>query len=83
MKNDGGQAFPSIIPKIYKTGFPGDAIDYVGGMSLRDWYKGQALIGAVAESYRNGNEFGWATPESVAKKCGEYADAMLKEREKP
>ena len=49
--------------------FPGGT-----GMSLREWFAGQALAG-IAESY-------WDAPDLAAKKAYELADAMLAERGK-
>lgn len=59
---DGGPAFPSET----ETG-------YYGGMTLRDWFAGQALAGSpiFGDGY-----------ESAAKRAYEYADAMLAERER-
>ena len=61
--NDGGPAFPS---------------DRFGelGMSLRDYFAGQALAGQLAEP-DSGKE-----PEYIANWCYRYADAMLAERQK-
>jgi hypothetical protein len=44
-------------------------------MSLRDWFAGQALMGLIAHGTR------W-TREGMAIDAYEYADAMLKKREK-
>ena len=44
------------------------------GMSLRDWFAGQALAGIAAH--------GEDGPEYSAKSAYEHADAMLKERNK-
>lgn len=71
---DGGPAFPQNLPDDFVWRLPGDP----GGMSLRDWFAGQALSGIVAtdafdlssESHQNG----WA-------RCAyQIADAMLKAR---
>lgn len=48
---------------------------YSHGMTLRDWFAGQALI--VATMYQT------VTPEDLAKDAYRIADAMLSEREKP
>jgi hypothetical protein len=43
--NDGGPAFP--VPDIYH---PNGQIEYgAAGMSLRDWFAGQALAGMIAK----------------------------------
>lgn len=65
MINDGGQAFP----------VPGDDDSYgTDGMSLRDYFAGQALVSVVKLDL---------TPNEVATTCYEIAAAMLEERQKP
>lgn len=44
------------------------------GMTLRDWFAGQVLSGTINDRYSG--------KDSLAEKCYEIADAMLKEREK-
>lgn len=73
--NDGGPAFPAPLAQdawgdiIYS----GDEADQVPtGMSLRDWFAGQALPQVDARSH--------GTPDDVAKECYMLADAMLKAR---
>ena len=56
---DGGPAFPT---------------QYGKGMTIRDWFAGQALAGIIAD----GEVFGG---KEVARASFEYADAMLKARE--
>lgn len=70
--NDGGPAFPiqGNIPLETKTILPYD------GMTLRDWFAGQALANVASERF-----FENATAECVARECYEIADAMLKESE--
>lgn len=83
-KPTGGSAFPPANHDAYGMG-PG-TIDDTGiydtqGMTLRDWFAGQALAGILAfpgavegdmnKSYR-----------SVVYSAYGYADAMLKERSK-
>jgi hypothetical protein len=43
-------------------------------MTLRDWFAGQALVGAVVNGELGAN--------SAAELCYRFADAMLKERDK-
>lgn len=65
---DGGQAFPMA------AGTPTEG-QWVDGMSLRDWFAGQALAGILAGSPD--------LPESragFAKTAYEFADAMLAAR---
>ena len=69
MKNDGGPAFPCSPTQIL-------GCDYASGMSLRDWFSGQALKGLLAYQGRMGTAYDrseWAF---------EQADAMIKERER-
>lgn len=74
-QNNGGPAFPT--PEVV---MPGQGAD---GMSLHDYFRGQALIGLVIanETITNGAQpLGWKV-ESVASAASRYADAMLAERE--
>lgn len=73
--NDGGPAFP--VPGVYSPdhGF----LAGVPGLSLRDWFAGQALAGLLAGAFR----------DTCRENCGEVpreayliADAMLAAREK-
>ena len=64
--DDGGAAFP----------VPNDAnINRQEGMTLRDWFAGQALAGLVFH-----NDFGNVSDENIAKGAYSYADAMLAAR---
>jgi hypothetical protein len=73
-KKNGGQAFPSVE---YFDGNPSYTKD---GMTLRDWFAGQALIGEMRES---GDDMDWLPrAELMAARCYKVADAMIKEREK-
>ena len=82
MDNDGGRAFPS---DEYNVNFGHDSGRYEicqqhPGMSLRDWFAGQALNGWAAG--RNGPatfEID-SNPRAVASACYRYADAMLEAR---
>lgn len=73
MKNDGGPAFPKT------TGETQGGYGYVksaGGMTLRDYFAGQALAGFLADSKVVD------TPSEMARGAYKMADAMLAEREK-
>ena len=70
---DGGPAFPQ--PNQAHPGNPQP--DNGPGMSLRDWFAGQALVGYLADTKHPDN----ATPSIVAQWCYANADAMLKARE--
>jgi hypothetical protein len=68
-KHDGGSVFPNLTPT-------NPQIEYCDrGMSLRDWFAGQALAN-TASNYR-GTAF---DPAGVARAAYEYADAMLEAR---
>lgn len=76
--NDGGPAFPR------PRGFDESMGTYPqNGMSLRDFFAGQALAGMAGE-YRAAQMYTCEfdeTCESIAKSAYELADAMLKARE--
>jgi len=68
MKKDGGPAFPLATeqPPYYVN----------NGLSMRDWFAGQALIGAMTQTHCDG----YGDPERLSKLAYKYADAMLAER---
>lgn len=74
-RNDGGQAFPCIELKC------GDNAIGSGGMTLRDWFAGQALTGmlgnsAMMDGFGNSKDvYDWCVLNSYG-----IADAMLKAR---
>ena len=69
MSGDGGDAFPWS---------PGD---FSHGMTLRDWFAGQALAGMLAfDGYSSPVTDKRITSEIFADSAYELADAMLKER---
>lgn len=70
-KNDGGPAFPRAAFGAPETGMLNHEQD---GMSLRDYFAGQALAGLLANPDVNGEVHHFATD---AYRC---ADAMLAER---
>lgn len=67
-KNDGGLAFP----------YPEAGFVESTGMTLRDWFVGQALNGWLASF----GQYETAGAEQVAEFAYATADAMLAEREK-
>lgn len=69
MKNDnGGAAFPVAA---------GPGQQFTQGMSLRDWFAGQAMQAQL--TYGKCRDM---TPEGIAEYSYEFADAMLAERNK-
>lgn len=91
-RKDGGQAFPS---EFFETEH-GDRVEaFAGspGMTLRDWFAGQALMLAQADYAKGipeydlramfGGRMGLRKEEIIAALAGRYADAMLAERSKP
>ena len=77
--NDGGPAFPHEGFKAdYEIGKGPVQIPHIfSGMSLRDWFAGQALAGLVFH-----NDFGMRSDEDIAAGAYSYADAMLAARNK-
>ena len=69
-KEDGGLAFP----------FEKTEREYFTGMSLRDYFAGQALTNLAGQrlsTTKNKTDF-----PDIAEQCYLYADAMIKERNK-
>ena len=64
--NDGGPAFPVS----YESN-----LNEAEGMTLRDWFAGQALAGLMADPSMGGSRI------PFAELAYNYADAMLKARE--
>jgi hypothetical protein len=82
MSNDGGPAFPHILR------YPNDHLDNVaGGLTLRDYFAGQALAGWIAnlrdavDEYDGEDAAFMQHQHEVARTCYGYAGAMLKARE--
>ena len=69
-KKNGGAAFPTSHSPDYPN-------EIIGGMSLRDYFAGQALQGMSAGQWLDPGDY----PE-VARRCYAKADAMLAERAK-
>lgn len=72
-KHDGGPAFEQLEVE------PGFRTYTYGGMKLRDWFAGQALIGTIVARSAAGLD---VMQESIAEECYELADAMLEARQK-
>lgn len=69
-------AFPRPMTRIQRIGGGITTDDGEPGMSLRDWFAGQALIGLLANSTVD------MSYEQIAVCCNKHADAMLAERSK-
>ena len=73
--DDGGPAFPvPLLPGETWIG-PGSPL----GMTLRDWFAGQALNGYLA-SWETNNAPDFYETDHVAKTAYTYADAMIEAR---
>lgn len=69
--DDGGPAFP-VHPESHNRS---DAeYNVLSGMTLRDWFAGQALAGLLADTEVN------STFLNVAARCYTMADAMIESR---
>ena len=76
---DGGPAFPQIVAEIH--GQATHSSDFgMPGMSLRDWFAGQAMAAMISKPLSGSVaiEVFTATAESAYR----FADAMLAERDK-
>lgn len=77
---DGGPAFPSQM--MDRNGIP--YAQGVFGMSLRDYFAGQALVGVMAQGSglrREGNGTATILSDEIARASYRLADAMLAARE--
>jgi hypothetical protein len=74
-EKDGGPAFPQTDLTAYGMG-PAETNN--GGMSLRDWFAGQALAGLMSNC--TGDGLSTWLPESAAFRAYTIADAMLEAR---
>jgi hypothetical protein len=77
MKNDGGTAFPDQGQIILANGQWNDG--WSPGMSLRDWFAGEALKGILSNPALI-DTISQSTPDWIAIHAGLVADAMLKNR---
>lgn len=73
-KQTGGPAFPLAVNKTDHR--------YTHGMSLRDWFAGQALAGLLANPEIDNIDENASLEDSLANAAYITADAMLKERDK-
>ncbi len=78
--NDGGSAFPHGDMMVWKgkpNGTGGGVLHAeTPGMTLRDWFAGQALAGLVFH-----NNYGARSDDEIANGAYAYADAMIAARE--
>lgn len=72
--NDGGNAFPAF-GVVEENGVP--IYFRQQGMSFRDYFAGQALIGMLSNNITHVP----IPADLLARGCYQYADAMLKARE--
>lgn len=84
-KDDGGPAFPKIWESV---NFGDGQIPSQGGITTRDYFAAKAMEGFIGGKMLSLLEFIFGTssrwsPEFVAERAYEYADAMLAERRKP
>ena len=73
--NDGGPAFPGGLNSAKVT-----RVTVEGGMSLRDFFAGQALVSLIHRREMTNCE-AYSRPE-LASEAYHYADAMIEERNK-
>ena len=74
MKEDGGKA----LPQVQQQCLQGGQSEYIGGMSLRDYFAGQALTGLLAADTQERHDEEWMAVSAYS-----ISDAMLAERVKP
>jgi hypothetical protein len=79
-EQDGGPAFPDQGQRMEGDGKWNQ--QWSPGMSLRDWFAGQALIGIVADDIKQGLPADGLDIRHVADAAYRYADAMLEARKK-
>lgn len=81
-KQDGGPAYPQHRVTLREDGVTIDEA-VTGGMSLRDWFAGQVLMGHFASGgHMSGGSLSSNGRSEVARNCYMAADAMLKARGK-
>jgi len=77
---NGGQAFPQVtgghVEAPEGSSHNNLRLKTAGGMSLRDYFAGQALSGVFQEAITDVHD------RTLARRCYELADAMLVERAK-
>jgi len=78
LQNDGGAAFPHEAVKWNSDAgiYVKDCENHHPGMTLRDYFAGQAVSGLYADAKYTGSHV------EAAKCCYDLADAMLAERDR-
>ena len=74
-RNDGGPAFPL-------HDWDASIANYSGGMSLRDYFAAKAMQAIISKGNGSDATGGEKGVPLIAKYSYEYADAMLRERDK-
>jgi hypothetical protein len=74
MSDDGGPAFPVTESDRCYASY---------GMTLRDWFAGQALAGLIASESMSTEESAHLTAPADARRAYAMADAMLAARKEP
>jgi len=73
-KETGGWAFPGEIEQATRSNIKSP------GMTLRDYFAGQAIAGFASAQDKNGVWRAVDCEEGIAIQCYKIADAMIKER---
>jgi len=82
--NDGGPAFSSWPYKPWKHEPSINEMNYYSGMTLRDWFAGQALPAVISVTPRGSvDDDDGILKRAAAKVSYDIADAMLRERSNP
>lgn len=84
MKDTGGSAFPQSFATDKNGGMYTASDKYgaeAGGMTLRDYFAGQALAGIAACLPPNSNYWTGDPPTEIVKQAYKLADAMLAQKE--
>lgn len=85
-KQTGGPAFPLFTPNNHEhwsnNGIRPGSEDFTMGMTMRDYFAGQALAGDLEQGVEDEMSVAWwHEPSKIAKRAYAIADAMLKARE--
>ncbi len=78
MIDTGGSAFPSK-KRVYRAGYPTDDFVPIEGMTLRDYFAGEAMQAMIIKGMED-NKRGATGVPFVVDYAYNYADAMIKQR---